>query len=439
MNRMGRRAFLTRSAAVLGAGVGVAAAEVETSRAQTASPAVPQVSAADEWRVSQAELAERTPFAGVHQAGVVTPKPGQAAFVALDSFAPDRRTLEEAMQALSTRVQELTTGGPIPVLEIDAPPADSGILGPDNSPDALTVTIALGASLFDDRYGLSHLRPRELTQMPTFAIDELDPAQGHGDVLLQICANQRDTIVHTVRELIRTVRGTLQLRWMVDGFSGASRGPSPHSNTRNLFAFRDGTANPDVTDASLMNRLVWAGPGEPGWAVGGTYQVVRVIRMHVEFWDRVGLNEQQNMIGRVRSTGAPLGGTEEFEDPRFDLDPHGQRIPLDAHIRLANPRTAPTADQRILRRGFNYSRGFDPAGQLDQGLVFVAFNRSPQQQFQVVQERLLAEPMIDYITPVGGGYFFVPPGAPGSGNWVGSGLFASACGAGPSTSYLKCE
>jgi deferrochelatase/peroxidase EfeB len=130
------------------------------------------------------------------------------------------------------------------------------------------------------------------------------------------------------------------------------------------------------------------------------------------------------MIGRVRDTGAPLGGTSEFQDPRYDLDPKGERIPLDAHIRLANPRTTATAQQRILRRGFSYHRGFDEAGQLDQGLLFVAYNRSPSRQFSVIQNRLDGEPMTDYITPVGGGYFFAPSGARGSTDFVGSGLFA---------------
>jgi deferrochelatase/peroxidase EfeB len=221
------------------------------------------------------------------------------------------------------------------------------------------------------------------------------------------------------------VRGSLQLRWTIDGFSSAPRGPSAKNSPRNLFAFRDGTANPPTTDAKLMNELVWTGAGEPSWAAGGTYQVVRVTRMHVEFWDRVGLNEQQSMIGRERATGAPLGGTDEFDDPRYDLDPDGKRIPLQAHIRLANPRTPATAAQRILRRGFNYTRGLDEAGQLEQGLIFVAFNQSPSRQFATIQQRLLSEPMIDYITPIGGGYFFVPPGAGGPGDWVGSGLFAA--------------
>jgi deferrochelatase/peroxidase EfeB len=424
MSPLDRRTFLTRSAALIGAGsmgaLAGAAVEAEGATAATGTTAARQ-----EWDVSQAQLAAREPFDGPHQAGILSPAPAQATFVVLDSFAPDQKTLSEALRALSRRARELTVGGTIPLLEVDAPPADSGVLGPVNAPDGLTVTISFGASLFDGRYGLSAQRPRELTKMPTFSTDELDPAQSHGDVLIQICAHQRDTVTHTVRELLRTVRGSLQLRWNIDGFSSARRGPSVHNNPRNLFAFRDGTANPSTSDAALMNKLVWAGSGEPGWAAGGTYQVVRITRMHVEFWDRVGLGEQQEMIGRVRDSGAPLGGSDEFEDPRYDLDPKGKRIPLDAHIRLANPRTADTADQRILRRGFNYTRGFDAAGALDQGLIFSAFNQSPERQFATIQKRLLEEPMIDYITPVGGGYFFVPPGARGGGDWVGSGLFAA--------------
>jgi deferrochelatase/peroxidase EfeB len=426
MSPVDRRTFLARSAVVLGAGgVGGVGALARAGANAQGAPSSAEPTATEEWSVSQAQLGQREPFAGSHQAGILTPAPAQAVFAALDSIAPDRRTLQEALEALSQRARELTIGGPIPLLEADAPPADSGILGPVNDPDVLTATIAFGASLFDGRYGLATQRPRELVSMPTFPIDDLDPAQSHGDVLLQICAHERDTVAHTLRELLRTVRGSLQMRWTIDGFSGAARGPSPHNNPRNLFAFRDGTANPPTSDPALMNELVWVADGEPAWAAGGTYQVVRIIRQHVEFWDRVALNEQEEMIGRVRSTGAPLGGTDEFEDPRYELDPDGKRIKLTAHIRLANPRTAPTADQRILRRGFNYTRGVDQAGALDQGLIFVAFNQSPERQFATIQKRLLTEPMIDYITPVGGGYFFAPPGVQGQTEWVGSGLFAA--------------
>lgn len=427
MKSIDRRSFLTRSAAVIGAaGVGGLVAAERNGNANAATGDGEALSASANERLVQAELASRVPFNGLHQAGILTPQPAQSTFVALDSLAPNRATLAAALKALSRRARELAVGGPIPTLDYDAPPADSGILGPTNAPDGLTITIAFGSSLFDGRYGLASQRPRELISMPVFSIDDIDPKQTHGDVLVQICAQHRDTVVHTVRELLRTVRGSFQPRWMMDGFQSAQRGPSPQSKPRNLFAFRDGTANPPTTDQSKMKELVWAGAAEPAWAAGGSYQIVRLIRMHVEFWDRVGLNEQENMIGRDRQTGAPLGAKDEYDDPRYDLDPKGNRIPLDAHIRLANPRTSATASQRFLRRGYNYTRGYDAAGQLDQGLVFVAFNQSPRRQFFTVQNRLLSEPMVDYITPFGGGYFFAPPGARNDADWVGSGLFAAA-------------
>jgi deferrochelatase/peroxidase EfeB len=414
MSGIDRRTLLRRSALVLGAaGIGAAG---EAAIASASEPAPPPAAGS--------VLDERVPFDGPHQAGILTPPPDHATYVALDSIAAGREDLLEALRQLSARARSLSQGDNVGVVEDDEPPPDSGVLGEVNSPDRLTVTIAFGASLFDDRYGLARLKPRTLIEMPNFPNDDIDPARAGGDVLLQVCAAHRDTVVHTVRELMRVVAGRLTIRWTIDGFRSADRGPTKRSTTRNLFAFRDGTANPPSDDAALMDKLIWVPRGgtEPAWAAGGTYQVVRTIRMHVEFWDRVGMREQQAMIGRHRVSGAPLGGTDEFEDPRLDLDPKGERIALDSHMRLANPRTPATDDQRIIRRGYNFHRGADGAGNLDQGLVFVAFNQDIERQFATIQNRLSEEPMVDYITAVGGGYFFAPAGARDDSDWVGSGL-----------------
>ena len=422
MSPLDRRQFLGRSAAVVGAGaLGLGVGAEVASGSTTAAP-----SAADSARRTLAdELAARSDFAGYHQAGILTPRQSHAAFIALDAIVPTEGELIEGLKELSYRAAALTQGGSVAAIEIDDPPPDSGLLGDYNAPDGLTVTIAFGSTLFDHRYGLAASRPPGLTAMPAFEKDGLEPDRCHGDVMVSICADHPDTVVHTMRELLRATAGMLTPRWRVDGFQSAKRGPTPRSSTRNLFGFRDGTANPDPTDAKLMDQLVWVKPGagEPHWTAGGTYQVVRAIRMHVEFWDRVGMFEQTNMVGRDRITGAPLGGTQEFEDPRYDLDPKGKRIPLSAHIRLANPRTPETEDQRILRRPYNYDRGLDEAGNLDQGLLFVAYNQDIARQFETVQKRLEEEEMADYITPVGGGYFFAPRAAAGAGDWVGSGLF----------------
>jgi deferrochelatase/peroxidase EfeB len=406
-----RRRFLSRSAALLGAGV----AGAELGRTADAAPAAP---APDPEEVARGTLARRLPFDGRHQAGVLAPPGEHVVVAALDAIAPDRAGLIGGLRTLSARARQLTAGGRLPEQEVDDPPADSGTLGPDVAPDALTVTVGFGASLFDERYSLAHRRPSRLVAMTAFPDDDLDPARCHGDVLLTLAAQRPDTVMHALRELLRPVRDAFAVRWSIDGFAGADRGPSARSSRRNHFGFRDGTGNPDTGDAALMNRLVWD-------SSGGTYAVVRVIRMYLEFWDRVGLREQEAMIGRRRDTGAPLGGTAEFEDPRYETDPKGARVPLDAHIRLANPRTAATAEERILRRGWNYHRGFDAAGQLDQGLLFVAFNQDPRRQFERIQRRLAGEPMTDYVTPVGGGYFYLPRASAGPSDWIGSGLLSS--------------
>ena len=423
MSPIDRRRFLTSSLATFGAGAGAGVAG--GLAAGGADAANVEVTPAEQARaVLDRALNTSVPFDGRHQAGILTPRPNQASYVALDSVAQNASELFDILQVLSSQARLLTRGMAVGVTEIDDPPPDSGILGPYDNPDSLQVTIAFGQTLFDGRYGLARRRPAKLTAMPAFALDQIDPERAGGDVLLQICANQRDTVVHTVRELMRQVAGRLVVRWTIDGFQTAQRGPHPSSSTRNLFAFRDGTANPDVSDAALMNQLIWVqdGAGEPRWVTGGTYMVVRTIRQHVEFWDRVGMLEQEQMIGRYRVSGAPLGGTDEYENPDYQSDPKGRRIGLDAHIRLANPRTPATADQRILRRSYSYHRGVDEAGDLDQGLVFVAYNQDPERQFATIQRRLETEPMSDYITPVGGGYFFAPRGAAGEGDWVGSGL-----------------
>jgi deferrochelatase/peroxidase EfeB len=411
---IGRRSFVS---GLIGAGVAAPLAA-----ATAASPA--SAATGTETETGETDAASASyPFHGEHQQGILTPPQASASFVALDVTAADRRELEQLLRDVTTRARFLTTGGrPAPV-GISAPPSDSGVLGPEVVPDGLTITASVGASLFDDRYGLASRKPAKLRTMEDFPNDALDRARCDGDLLLQICANNTDTVTHALRDVLRATRGGMQVRWRTEGFVSP---PRPSGTPRNLMGFKDGTSNPNVMSAREMKDLVWASTdgGEPAWTAGGSYHVVRLIRMLVEFWDRVSIREQENMIGRKRDSGAPQTGNHESDAPDYVSDSAGEAIKLGAHIRLANPRTPHTASSRMLRRGYNYNSGVDSNGNLDMGLVFTTFNQDLERQFVTVQKRLADEALVDYVSPFGGGYFFALPGVRSASDWLGKGLLS---------------
>jgi len=370
------------------------------------------------------------PFLGTHQSGIINPAPAAGLVMAFDVLATSRPELERMFRLLSERIAFLMQGGPVPARDPRLPPSDSGLLGPQVQPDNLTMTVSVGASLFDARFGLASRRPRHLSRMAKFPNDSLDAAHCHGDLMLQICAGSSEAVLHALRDIIKNTPDLLAPRWKVEGFLPAAA-IAAKQTPRNLMGFKDGTANLEGIDAPMMGSHVWVQPardGEPGWTEGGSYQVVRIIRMLVERWDRTPLQEQQTIFGRDKVTGAPLGMRGERDVPDYAADPEGTTIPLDAHIRLANPRTAVTDSSRVLRRPYSYSRGLTRAGQMDMGLLFICYQSDLDAGFITIQQRLNGEPLEEYIKPTGGGYFFALPGVRMAGGWLGDGLLAAASG-----------
>ena len=111
--------------------------------------------------------------------------------------------------------------------------------------------------------------------------------------------------------------------------------------------------------------------------------------------------------------------------PDYTKDPEGKATPMDAHIRLANPRTKASDKNLMLRRPFNYSNGVTKSGQLEMGLLFICYQANLENGFIAVQKRLDGEPLEEYIKPIGGGFFFTLPGVRDEHDWLGRSLMAA--------------
>jgi deferrochelatase/peroxidase EfeB len=367
------------------------------------------------------------PFYGDHQSGILTPPQTDATFASFDVTAANRRELTDLFRMLTTQASLLTAAGAPPKAPPGSPPPDDGILGPTPTPDDLTITVAVGATLFDGRYGLSARKPAQLVTMKPFLHDDLDPAISDGDILIQVCATHRDTTVHALLSILARTSGAMKPRWQINGTRNP---PRPVGIPRDWFGFKDGITQPDTTNAATMKTVVWAQPhtAEPAWAVGGTYHVVRIVHFDVEQWQHVPLAQQERIFGRRKASGAPMYALDENApdtlDPIYTNDPQGLITALNSHVRLANPQTPQTAStSTILRRSYDFDRSLDVHGRLDLGHAFVCFQRELN-TYIAMQTRLEAEMLVPFISPQGGGYFFALPGVLNSQDYYARGLLA---------------
>jgi dye decolorizing peroxidase/deferrochelatase/peroxidase EfeB len=400
-----RRAVLGVSAAALAGAAGMVAT---VGRGGDPAPAQPPAT---------------VPFHGRHQAGIATPKQRYVVFVGFDLVTRDVAALRNLMRDWTAVAARVTQGHRPPPRSNAAAGAavDSGD-GDGLAPARLTVTFGFGPGVFDARFGLAAQRPPALRDLPAFAGDQLDPAYSGGDLVAQVCADDPQLASYAARQLRSRVMGIATLRWVQQGFQGY---PADGGTPRNLFGQKDGTANPAPGTPEFAETVWVPDDAAPAWMAGGTFLVLRRIRMSLAMWDLTPAAQQDAILGRHRDTGAPLSGGSEFTP--LDLDRTGPGgapvIPADAHVRLARP-------FRMFRRGFNYDDGpqagephTHPAGtephdhathrhNYDAGLLLAVYVRDPGTQFVPAQEALArADRLAAFTTHVGSGVWAVPPGA----------------------------
>jgi deferrochelatase/peroxidase EfeB len=370
------------------------------------------------------------PFYDAHQAGVGTPAQDYLSFAAFDLTGEAVEGLREILEQWTAAAAALTAGRPYEpsAQEPSQPPQDTGeAVG--LAPAQLTITVGFGPGLFGssgrDRFGLAHLKPRMLQPLPSFQGESLDPDSSGGDLCVQACSNDPQVAFHAVHVFSRIASSAASLRWAQLGFGRTSSTSQAEVTPRNLMGFKDGTDNIRAENPTEMNDYVWVQPADgPAWMAGGTYLIARRIKILFDVWDSASLEDQQRTIGRGKLSGAPLGSHSEF-DP-VDLSATATDgellIPANAHIRLASPHN--NSGQRILRRGYSYFEPVEPgSGQIDAGLFFIAFQRSPERQFIPLQRRLAASDALNHHTlHTSSSIFACPPGV-SPGGFIGDTLF----------------
>lgn len=348
---------------------------------------------------------EEISFYGKHQAGITTPMQKNIYFVVLDLHTKDKEEIIQLFKDWTDYSEKLVNGDLVKKDGSNAllPPSDTGETVGLN-PYRLTLTFGVSAS-FLTKLGLEKKRPKLFRDLPAFPKEQLREQYTGGDIVIQACADDEQVAFHAVRNLIRKGRNKVTMKWSQSGFAAiGDRMETP----RNLFGFKDGTAN--VTTEKDFDKVVWADSQD--WMKNGSYMAVRRIIMHLETWDRTNLQEQENTFGRYKESGAPFGKQNEFDEVDLSL------LPVDSHVRLAKE-----VDLPILRRSYSYSDGIDPkTGQFDAGLLFIAFQKDPD-RFVKIQTNLGADDkMNEYVTHIGTGLFACFGGVK-EGGYIGQDLF----------------
>ena len=373
------------------------------------------------------------PFYGEHQSGISTEVQDRMYFVALNLKTTDREEIRSLFQEWTKASAKMQAGEVVgEERSYEAPPKDTGE-AMDLSAAHLTITFGLGRSFLvdendKDRFGFASKLPEALVRIPHMTGDALEAERSDGDLCIQACADDPQVAFHAIRNLIRIAGGRAVVAWQQLGFGRTASTTTTQVTARNLFGFKDGTNNLKVEDPDLLKKHVWTSSQNsaksPAWMEGGSYLAARRIRMKIETWDRTRRREQEEIVGRAKTTGAPLSGGDEFTKPDFSaMGRSGPLIPADSHVRLMHP------DQnqgvQILRRGFNYTDGADELGRLDAGLFFIAYVCDPRTHFIPMLSKMTAsDAMSEYLRHTGNALFAVPPGVKDENDYICSGLFS---------------
>ncbi len=243
----------------------------------------------------------------------------------------------------------------------------------------LSCIMGFGSEAWDRMFG----QPRPKDLHPFREISGVHRAVSTpGDVLFHIRAASMDLCFELATHIMARLGGAVSPADEVHGFK--------YFDDRDLIGFVDGTENP-VGEAADAATLI--GDEDPGFA-GGSYVIVQKYLHDVERWNKVPVEEQENIIGRHKLSD--IEQADSLKKPYAhnvltSIEENGEQLQI---VRDNMP--------------------FGNVGNGEFGTYFIGYARSPGRIETMLQNMFIGNPpgtydrLLDFSRAVTGTLFFVP-------------------------------
>lgn len=245
----------------------------------------------------------------------------------------------------------------------------------------LACVAGIGSQLWDRLF--AGPRPAELHPFRELAGDRHRAVATPGDLLFHIRAEQMDLCFELATQIMGRLTGQVTVCDEVHGFR--------YFDERDLVGFVDGTENPAGQAAAAA---AITGAADPGFA-GGSYVIVQKYLHDLAAWNRLGVEEQEKVIGRTK-----LSDIELADDAK----------PANSHVALTTITGPSGAQQQILRANMP----FGTVGTGEFGTYFIGYCATPAVTEQMLANMFIGNPpgnhdrILDFSTAVTGSLFFAP-------------------------------
>jgi Dyp-type peroxidase family len=332
-------------------------------------------------------------------------------------------TFLDSLHTGKKQIDQLTKGGGIKRASIGY------IVNPEEFNFSATIGFGIG---FFDKLGIpTNKRPKLLKSMPNhIGLGDIAPySLEQSDLIIQLGSrvdfinrwvlennfqptNEDEKEIH---DIVSAIRDWAMITDVHVGFQ--------RLDGRNLMGFNDGISNPNPGAGEEFDRFVWLKEedNELKEFINGTYMVFQKIAHDLDQWRSLKVEQQEEWVGRDKTTGLLLGTpevTEEFKknvkkgdkqaleklatlmkeqsnplEPFYDENKKEYKsirdsTPIWSHVRKANPRdfTENRKEDRIIfRRGYLYTEsGIND--KINSGLLFVCFQRDIEHKFEFIKK-----------------------------------------------------